>query len=95
MLLDIFARRYDGILLRDTFEKRDSRLLIQAFRILAEDLYPYYQNGKEDSRGAAFWTNLHSRLSRELGVQELSPQWFSYRQNGAETTFSRPINMRW
>lgn len=78
MLIDIFARRYDGTVLRDNFEQRDSRLLVQAFRILAEDMYPYYQNGKEDSQGAAFWTNLHSRLSRELGVQELSRQWFSY-----------------
>ena len=78
MLIDIFARRYDGTVLRDTFEQRDSRLLVQALRILAEDIYPYYQNGKEDSRGVAFWTNLHNRLSRELGVQELSKQWFSY-----------------
>ena len=78
MLIDIFSRRYDGIALRDSFDQRDSRLLIQAFRILAEDIYPFYVNGKEDSQGAAFWTNLHKRLSRELGVQELSKQWFSY-----------------
>jgi len=79
MLLDIFARRYASVPLRDAFEQRDSRLLIQAFRILAEDLYPYYTHeGKEDSRGVAFWTSLNSRLSRELGMQELSPVWFSY-----------------
>lgn len=40
MLIDIFARRYDGTVLRDTFEQRDSRLLVQTFRILAEDMYP-------------------------------------------------------
>ncbi len=78
MLIDIFARRYESVPLRDGFEQRDSRLLVQAFRILGEDIYPYYQSGKEDSRGVAFWTNLHSRLSRELGVQELSRQWYSY-----------------
>lgn len=79
MLIDIFARRYDGTVLRDNYEKRDSRLLVQAFRILAEDMYPYFsQDGKEDSRGVSFWTNLNGRLSRELGVQELSRQWFSY-----------------
>lgn len=78
MLIDIFARRYDGTVIRDTFEQRDSRLLVQAFRILAEDMYPYYQNGKEESRAIAFWTNLHGHLSRELGLQELSKQWFSY-----------------
>ncbi len=78
MLIDIFARRYDRTVLRDTFEKRDSRLLIQAFRILSEDMYPYYRNGAEDSHGVEFWNKLHSRLSRELGLQELSQQWFSY-----------------
>jgi hypothetical protein len=78
MLVDIFARRYGSVPLRNTFEQRDSRLLVQAFRILAEDIYPYYRNGKEDNRGVSFWTNLHSRLSRELGLQELSRQWFSY-----------------
>lgn len=78
MLIDIFARRYESKVLRDTFEQRDSRLLLQAFRILSEDMYPYYRNGKEDSQGVAFWTNLHRNLSRELGVQELSRQWYSH-----------------
>ncbi len=78
MLIDIFARRYENTQLRDAFEQRDSRLLVQAFRILAEDVFPYYRDGKEDSGGAKFWTDLHSRLSRELGLPELSRQWFSY-----------------
>ena len=79
MLIDIFARRYGRVTFRDVFEQRDSRLLVQAFRILAEDIYPYYKNGQEDGPGVTFWTNLHGRLSRELGVQELSRQWSSYR----------------
>lgn len=78
MLIDILARRYKDVLFRDSFEPRDSRLLIQAFRILAEDMYPYYHDGKEDSWSVAFWTKLHDELSRELGLKELSPQWFSY-----------------
>lgn len=79
MLVDIFARRYEGIQLRNAFDDRDRRLLVQAFRILSEDMYRYYDHtGKESSAGVAFWTTLHSRLSRELGVKELSPQWFSY-----------------
>lgn len=78
MLIDIFARRYEKQTLRDSFEQRDSRLLVQAFRILAEDMYPYYRDGKEDTIGVAFWTGLHSNMSRELGVKELSPIWFSY-----------------
>lgn len=78
MLIDIFARRYENKTLRESFEPRDSRLLVQAFRILAEDMYPYYRDGKEDAIGVAFWTGLHSNMSRELGVKELSPIWFSY-----------------
>jgi hypothetical protein len=78
MLIDIFARRYERTSLRDAFEQRDSRLLVQAFRILAEDIYPYYQDGKELARSVTFWTNLHNGLSRELGVKELSSQWLSY-----------------
>lgn len=81
MLIDIFARRYEGRILRDSFDQRDSRLLIQAFRILAEDVYPYYRDGREDALGIAFWTSLHSNLSRELGLQELSQLWFSYTAN--------------
>jgi len=88
MLIDIFARRYDGTVLRDSFEQRDLRLLVQAFRILAEDIYPYYRLGKEDSRGVSFWTDIHSRLSRELGLRELSKLYFPYttKWNGNENT---------
>jgi hypothetical protein len=77
MLNDIFARRYENVPLRDSFEQRDSRLLVQAFRIVAEDMYPYYHDGKEHPKGVIFWTTLQNNLSRELGVQELSPHWFS------------------
>lgn len=78
MLIDIFARRYEQVQLRDSFEARDRALLVQAFRILSEDIYPYYSSGKESSTGVAFWTKLHAQLSRELGMKELSPQWYSY-----------------
>lgn len=86
MLVDIFARRYANVVLRNTFEERDRRLLVQSFRILAEDIFPYYQNGKEDNHSVAILTKLHNVLSRELGVKELSPQWFSYttKWNGSD-----------
>lgn len=84
MLIDIFARRYEDVPLRDSFEERDSRLLVQAFRILSEDIYPYYRDGNEAPMGVEFWTGLHRNLSRELGAKELSPQYFSYntKRNG-------------
>lgn len=88
MLTDIFARRYEEVHLRDAFERHDSRLLVQAFRILAEDIYPYYLSGKESPKNVEIWTDLHSKLSRELGVHELSQQWFSYttKYNGQDHT---------
>lgn len=78
MLVDIFARRYESVPLRDAFEQRDIGLLVQAFRILSEDIYPYYQSGKEYEPNVTVWTNLQNRLSRELGRRELSPLWGSY-----------------
>jgi AbiJ-like protein len=78
MLVDIFARRYENKSLRDSFEQHDSRVLVQAFRVLSEDMYPYFVDGKESAIGVTFWTGLHSSLSRELGVKELAPIWFSY-----------------
>lgn len=71
MLIDIFARRYEGVPLRDAFEQRDGRLLVQAFRILSEDLYPDCADGKEYKPNVTIWTNLHSKLSREFGLREL------------------------
>lgn len=79
MLNDVFVQRYENRLLRDSFDQRDSRMLVQAFRILSEDMYPYYSDGKTDPVVVAFWNTLHTSLSRELGVKELSPMWFSYK----------------
>ncbi|MBW8321641.1 MAG: hypothetical protein K0M49_08005 [Arenimonas sp.] len=91
MLVDIFARRYEGSQLREAFEERDSRLLVQSFRILAEDLSPYYIDGKENPASVSFWTTLESSLSRELGVKELSRHWSSYTTNGQFQTFKNTL----
>ncbi|MEP9380576.1 hypothetical protein ABLE91_28050 [Aquabacter sp. CN5-332] len=91
MLVDIFARRYEGVQLRAEFEERDSRLLVQSFRILAEDLAPYYLDGQENSASVSFWTTLESSLSRELGVKELSQHWSSYTANGQFQAFKNAL----
>jgi len=87
MLIDIFARRYQSEVLRSTFEERDRRLLLQAFRILTEDLHPTFRNGKKIEASEAFWRSLHDELSRELGLLELSPRWFTTtsKWNGNDT----------
>lgn len=93
MLVDIFARRYEESQLREAFDERDNRLLVQSFRILAEDLSPYYYtDGKENPTSVAFWTALESSLSRELGVKQLSEHWSSYTSNGRFQTFKNTLH---
>lgn len=84
MLIDIFSRRYETSALRDTFEERDRRLLLQAFRILSEDVHPTFRAGKNDEQSEAYWRSLHDGLSREFGLLELAPEWFftTHKYNG-------------
>jgi len=90
MLTEIFADRYSTVKLWDKFGEPQRRLLVQAFRILEEGVCPYYEGGNESARGKAFWTDIHSRLSMELGLKSLSPTAYSYQStwNGKPTTNS-------
>src|SRR5262249_49401029 len=77
-LTDIFAHRYAEIVLWNDFGERERRLIVQGFRLLAERICPYYDNGKETEHGKAFWTDIHSRITMELGLKSLSPVAYSY-----------------
>jgi hypothetical protein len=90
MLTDIFAERYSDRLIWDSFTEAESKLLVQCFRIVAEQLIPYWTLGKEDHVAKAKWISLHDRLSMELGLHELSPRYFSYQTNwmGKQSTQS-------
>src|SRR5207253_8822533 len=94
MFIDIFARRYEGTTLREGFEDRDRRLLVQVTRILTEDVCPYPADAKEGSVADTFWNPLHSRLSRELGLTELAPEWvfWTSKWNGNEVQQSYKNN---
>jgi hypothetical protein len=52
--------------------------LVQGFRILTEHICPYWRDGKEYEYGKSFWTDLHKRISMELGLASLSPLATSY-----------------
>jgi hypothetical protein len=79
MLTDIFANRYSGILLWDTFEEKDQRFLVQAFRIINEQIYkPYASEGKENSTSKVAWKNIHDKISMELGLEELASHMSGY-----------------
>lgn len=78
MLTDIFAERYSSRVLWEAFTEAESKLLVQCFRIVAEQLIPYWVDGKESATAKAKWTSLHDRLSMELGLDELAPRYHSY-----------------
>lgn len=97
MLTDIFADRYSTVELWNAVGEPERRLLVQVYRILPEQICPYWVDEKETARGKAFWTDIHSRLSMELGLKSLSPLAYSYQRtwNGkAQTvTGTRTINV--
>lgn len=79
MLTDIFARRYENRPLFDTVGPREQALFVQAYRIINEQLFPYYGYDKKvDEMAKATWTSLHDQLTMELGIKELSARFYSY-----------------
>ena len=60
------------------FEERDRRFLVQAFRIIEEEGYPYYVNGRISEAAKETWATVHARLSTELGLKELSARAYSF-----------------
>jgi len=79
MLTDIFARRYENRPLFATVGPREQALFVQAYRIINEQIFPYYGYDKKiDGRAKATWTSIHDRLTMELGIKELSARYYSY-----------------
>jgi hypothetical protein len=91
MLTDIFAHRYAQPRMWETFYEEHRRLLVQGYQLL-NDICPYYMDGKENQHGKDFWTRIHGLLARELGLQELSPEYWGFYnkqnlwQSGRNTT---------
>jgi hypothetical protein len=79
MLTDIFAKRYLNTTIWDVVGDCERHLIVQGFRILIDQLRPYYDsNGQIDAGGRAFWQDLQSRMSMELGLDSLSPLAYAY-----------------
>jgi hypothetical protein len=95
MLTDIFARRYADVRIWAQFTANESRLINQGFRIILEQLFPYYVNESESAAGKADWTMLHDRLSMELGIKHLSNISYSYQTqwNGQPHTINGLFTM--
>lgn len=69
---------------------RESALFVQAYRIINEDIWRYYDDDKQiDEEVKGIWTSLHDRLARELGVIDLSARYFSLQPPGAGEPFTQ------
>jgi hypothetical protein len=90
MLTDIFADRYEKRPIWDGFTNTEAKLLTQCFRIVSDQLIPYWIDGKESETAKVKWKAVHDRLSMELGLQELAPRYYSFQTNvmGKPTTQS-------
>jgi AbiJ N-terminal domain 4 len=72
MLTDIFARRYEQKNFSFGSDSDARKLLVQLFRIISEQVCPYYIKGNEHAEGKTFWAEVHAELSMELGLASLS-----------------------
>jgi len=95
MLTDIFADRYLSMQMWDSFGEQDRRILVQGYRMIVEQLFPYWINGKENEAAKIKWTSLHNKLSMELGLKELSRIYYSYQStwNGKPHNVSGSFTM--
>ena len=81
MLTDIFAIRYADRPIWSEFREADRVLLVQGFRMVAEQLFPPNGKGVHEYPAKSSWSNIQSRLSMELGMESLSPlNWGYYNQ---------------
>ena len=78
MLTDIFAYRYAQTPIWENFGEVERRLLVQAFQIVSEQLYPY-RAGKAIILGnQEKWNSIRDKLCRELGLEALSSKTWGY-----------------
>ena len=78
MLTDIFLSRYADVPLWTEFRDQERRFLVQAFRIIEEQVYPYYRDKEISEVAKNKWETIHARLSTELGLKELSRRYYSF-----------------
>jgi hypothetical protein len=78
MLTDIFANRYIATPMWENLGEPERRFIVQGFRMVSEQFFPYWYDGKENPRTKHNWISIHDKLSMELGLKELSPKYYSY-----------------
>lgn len=79
MLTDIFAVRYANRRLWTEHTETHRALLVQCFRILAEQVIPYWSAEKKIIESEKkIWVDVERQLSMELGLEELSPHVYGF-----------------
>lgn len=81
MLTDVFSTRYRERPIWNSYGEAERTLLIQCFRNVSEQVIPYWLDKKVDEPNKELWERVESRLSMELGMQELSPHIYGYYNN--------------
>jgi hypothetical protein len=89
MLTDIFADRYASRVLWNAYTEAEAKLLNQSYRIVVEQLFPYWVGGEENISSKASLLSIHDQLSMELGLHELAPKFHFYQTTTWQGT---PIN---
>ena len=95
MLTDIFLNRYLHLRIWTAFEERDRRFLVQAFRIIEEQVFPYFVEGRIHEPAKKKWETIHAKLSTELGLKELSKRHYWYQSNWTGTPQSYSATHEW
>lgn len=91
MLTDVFFLRYANRPMFTSVGPKESALFVQAYRIVNEQIWRYHgYDNKVDESVKAIWTDIHDRLTMEIGIKELSPKYYSYKTEwmGKPTTNS-------
>lgn len=80
MLTDVFFRRYEKRLLFPKVGQPELKFFVQAYKMINTQLFsPYYNSEKKvDKAVEKLWTDLHDKLSLEIGVKELATRYYSY-----------------
>ncbi|MGO8174229.1 AbiJ-NTD4 domain-containing protein [Rhizobium ruizarguesonis] len=72
MLTDVFITRYENTPIWASFDELTRRFMVQAGKLLTEQLFPFYVDGNENKAAKATLQKLHDTLAMELGIDPLS-----------------------
>ncbi|MBB3977730.1 hypothetical protein GGQ64_002944 [Rhizobium azooxidifex] len=84
MLTDVFVNRYDDTPIWSSFGEYERRFMVQASKIITEQLFPYYIDGSVNTSAETSLQSLHDKLAMEIGIDPLSPLF--------KGTYRYPIN---